>query len=76
VNYSGHVKEALRVLIKTAQESLKLLMAGTIFLDEIGDMSLNAQANYCSTSENKIQQGGSDKDIKVNVRILAATNKI
>ena len=49
---------------------------GTIFLDEIGDMSLSAQAKVLrALQENKIQRVGSDRDIKVNVRIIAATNK-
>ena len=49
---------------------------GTIFLDEIGDMSLPAQAKVLrALQENKIQRVGSDKDIKVNVRVVAATNK-
>ena len=49
---------------------------GTIFLDEIGDMSLSAQAKVLrALQENKIQRVGSEKDIKVDVRIVAATNK-
>ena len=49
---------------------------GTIFLDEIGDMSLSAQAKVLrALQENKISRVGSDKDIKVDVRVLAATNK-
>jgi DNA-binding NtrC family response regulator len=49
---------------------------GTIFLDEIGDMSLSAQAKVLrALQENKISRVGSDKDINVNVRIIAATNK-
>ncbi|MBT8237122.1 MAG: sigma 54-interacting transcriptional regulator, partial [Croceitalea sp.] len=49
---------------------------GTIFLDEIGDMSLSAQAKVLrALQENKISRVGSDKDIKVDVRVIAATNK-
>ncbi|NNK80075.1 MAG: sigma-54-dependent Fis family transcriptional regulator, partial [Flavobacteriales bacterium] len=49
---------------------------GTLFLDEIGDMSLSAQAKVLrALQENKISRVGGDKDIKVNVRIVAATNK-
>jgi len=49
---------------------------GTLFLDEIGDLSLNAQAKVLrALQENKIQRVGSDKDLTVDVRILAATNK-
>ena len=49
---------------------------GTIFLDEIGDMSLSAQAKVLrALQENKITRVGGDKDIKVNVRVVAATNK-
>src|SRR5690606_9378151 len=49
---------------------------GTIFLDEIGDMSLSAQAKVLRVlQENKISRVGTDKDIKVNVRVVAATNK-
>ena len=48
----------------------------SIFLDEIGDMSLSAQAKVLrALQENKISRVGSDKDIKVNVRVVAATNK-
>ena len=55
---------------------MKLPTEETIFLDEIGDMSLSAQAKVLrALQENKIQRVGSDKDIKVNVRVLAATNK-
>ena len=49
---------------------------GTIFLDEIGDMSLSAQAKVLrALQESRIQRVGTDKDIKVNVRVVAATNK-
>ncbi|HIC30307.1 MAG TPA: sigma-54-dependent Fis family transcriptional regulator, partial [Flavobacteriaceae bacterium] len=49
---------------------------GTIFLDEIGDMSLSAQAKVLrALQESRIQRVGSDKDIKVDVRVIAATNK-
>ncbi len=51
-------------------------MEGTIFLDEIGDMSLSAQAKVLrALQESRISRVGSDKDIKVNVRVVAATNK-
>ena len=53
-----------------------LFRSGTIFLDEIGDMSLSAQAKVLrALQENKISRVGSDKDIKVDVRVVAATNK-
>lgn len=52
------------------------LTGGTLFLDEIGDMSLSAQAKVLrALQENRICRVGSDKDIEVNVRVVAATNK-
>src|SRR5690606_4829277 len=49
---------------------------GTIFLDEVGDMSLSAQAKVLrALQENKVQRVGSDRDIKVDVRVITATNK-
>ncbi|MBQ5997580.1 MAG: sigma-54-dependent Fis family transcriptional regulator, partial [Bacteroidales bacterium] len=54
----------------------ELAIGGTLFMDEIGDMSLSAQAKVLrALQENKITRVGSDKEIKVDVRILAATNK-
>ena len=58
------------------QVSLKQLIMVRIFLDEIGDMSLSAQAKVLrALQENKITRVGSDKDINVDVRVIAATNK-
>lgn len=72
----GHVKGSFTGAIKDKQGKFELANNGTIFLDEIGDMSLIAQAKVLRTlQENKVSPVGSDKEIKVDVRVLAATNK-
>jgi len=72
----GHEKGAFTSAIKQRKGKFELADAGTIFLDEIGDMSLSAQAKVLrSLQENKITRVGGDKDISVNVRVFAATNK-
>ncbi|APY09943.1 response regulator [Seonamhaeicola sp. S2-3] len=72
----GHVKGAFTSANKDRAGKFEAANGGTIFLDEIGDMSLSAQAKVLrALQENKIQRVGSDKDIKVNVRVIAATNK-
>jgi len=72
----GHVKGAFTSANKDRAGKFEAANGGTIFLDEIGDMSLTAQAKVLrALQENKIQRVGSDKDIKVNVRVVAATNK-
>jgi DNA-binding NtrC family response regulator len=72
----GHVKGAFTSAIKERAGKFEAANGGTIFLDEIGDMSLSAQAKVLrALQENKVQRVGSDKDIKVNVRVIAATNK-
>ncbi|MBT8280516.1 MAG: sigma-54 dependent transcriptional regulator [Muriicola sp.] len=72
----GHVKGAFTSAIKDRAGKFETANKGTIFLDEIGDMSLSAQAKVLrALQENKISRVGSDKDINVDVRVLAATNK-
>ncbi|RIV45383.1 sigma-54-dependent transcriptional regulator [Flagellimonas pelagia] len=72
----GHVKGAFTSAVKDRAGKFEAANQGTIFLDEIGDMSLSAQAKVLrALQENKISRVGSDKDIKVDVRVLAATNK-
>jgi two-component system nitrogen regulation response regulator NtrX len=72
----GHVKGSFTGANKDRAGKFEAANGGTLFLDEIGDMSLSAQAKVLrALQENKIQRVGSDKDIKVNVRIVAATNK-
>ena len=72
----GHVKGSFTGANKDRAGKFEAANGGTIFLDEIGDMSLSAQAKVLrALQENKIQRVGSEKDIKVNVRIVAATNK-
>ena len=72
----GHVKGSFTGANKDRAGKFEAANGGTIFLDEIGDMSLSAQAKVLrALQENKISRVGSDKDIKVNVRVLAATNK-
>ncbi len=72
----GHLKGAFTGANKDRAGKFEAANGGTIFLDEIGDMSLSAQAKVLrALQENKIQRVGSDKDIKVDVRIIAATNK-
>ena len=72
----GHVKGAFTSAIKDRAGKFESADGGTIFLDEIGDMSLPAQAKVLrALQENLVQRVGADKDIKVNVRVVAATNK-
>jgi DNA-binding NtrC family response regulator len=72
----GHEKGAFTSAIATRKGKFELAEGGTIFLDEIGDMSSSAQAKVLrALQENKITRVGGDKEIKVNVRIIAATNK-
>ena len=72
----GHVKGAFTSANKDRAGKFEAANGGTIFLDEIGDMSLSAQAKVLrALQESRIQRVGSDKDIKVNVRVVAATNK-
>jgi two-component system nitrogen regulation response regulator NtrX len=72
----GHEKGAFTSAIKQRKGKFEQADGGTIFLDEIGDMSLSAQAKVLrALQENKITRVGSDKDISVNVRVVAATNK-
>jgi DNA-binding NtrC family response regulator len=72
----GHEKGAFTSAIKQRQGKFEQADGGTLFLDEIGDMSASAQAKVLrALQENKISRVGGDKDIKVNVRIVAATNK-
>lgn len=72
----GHVKGSFTGAIKDKQGKFELANNGTIFLDEIGDMSLIAQAKVLrALQESKVSPVGSDKEIKVDVRVIAATNK-
>ena len=72
----GHVKGAFTSAIKDRAGKFEAANKGTIFLDEIGDMSLSAQAKVLRVlQESKISRVGTDKDIKVDVRVVAATNK-
>ena len=72
----GHVKGSFTGAIKDKQGKFEQANGGTLFLDEIGDMSLVAQAKVLrALQENKVSPVGSDKEIKVDVRVLAATNK-
>jgi DNA-binding NtrC family response regulator len=72
----GHIKGSFTGANKDREGKFEAANGGTIFLDEIGDMSLSAQAKVLrALQENKISRVGSDKDIKVNVRVIAATNK-
>ena len=72
----GHVKGAFTSAVKDRAGKFEAANGGTIFLDEIGDMSLAAQAKVLrALQENLIQRVGADKDIKVDVRVIAATNK-
>lgn len=72
----GHEKGAFTSAIKVRVGKFEQAEGGTLFLDEIGDMSLSAQAKVLrALQENTISKVGSEKDIKVNVRIIAATNK-
>jgi DNA-binding NtrC family response regulator len=72
----GHKKGSFTGASKDRAGKFETADNGTIFLDEIGDMSLSAQAKVLrALQENKISRVGSDKDIKINVRVIAATNK-
>ncbi len=72
----GHEKGSFTSAVKTRKGDFELADGGTLFLDEIGDMSLPAQAKVLhALQENKITRVGGEKEIPVNVRILAATNK-
>ncbi len=72
----GHEKGAFTSANKQRIGKFEQAQGGTIFLDEIGDMSLSAQAKVLrALQESKISRVGSDKDVDVNVRVLAATNK-
>lgn len=72
----GHEKGAFTSAHKQRAGKFEQAQGGTLFLDEIGDMSLSAQSKVLrALQENLINRVGSDKDIKVDVRVLAATNK-
>jgi len=72
----GHVKGSFTGANKDRAGKFEAANGGTIFLDEIGDMSLPAQAKVLrALQESRISRVGSDKNIKVNVRVIAATNK-
>jgi len=72
----GHEKGSFTSAIKQRKGKFEQAHGGTLFLDEIGDMSLSAQSKVLrALQENKITRVGSDKDINVDVRIIAATNK-
>lgn len=72
----GHVKGAFTSAVRDRAGKFEAANKGTIFLDEIGDMSLSAQAKVLrALQENKVSRVGTDKDIKVDVRVIAATNK-
>ena len=72
----GHEKGAFTSAVKQHKGKFEQADGGTLFLDEIGDMSLAAQAKVLRVlQENKITRVGSDKDINVKVRVIAATNK-
>ena len=72
----GHMKGSFTSAFKDRKGKFELADGGTLFLDEIGDMSLSAQAKVLrALQENRITPVGGDKDIRVNVRVVAATNK-
>jgi DNA-binding NtrC family response regulator len=72
----GHEKGAFTSAVKDKKGKFELAQGGTIFLDEIGDMSLAAQAKVLrALQENVIQRVGSEKDTKIDCRVIAATNK-
>ena len=72
----GHIKGSFTSAHKDRIGKFEAANEGTIFLDEIGDMSLSAQSKVLrAIQENKIQKVGSDKDIYVDTRVIAATNK-
>ncbi len=75
-NLFGHEKGSFTSAIKQRKGDFELATGGTLFLDEIGDMSLSAQAKVLrALQENKITRVGGEKDIAVDVRVIAATNK-
>jgi two-component system, NtrC family, nitrogen regulation response regulator NtrX len=72
----GHEKGSFTSAIKQKKGNFELASGGTLFLDEIGDMSLAAQAKVLrALQENKITRVGGEKEINVDVRVIAATNK-
>jgi transcriptional regulator with GAF, ATPase, and Fis domain len=72
----GHEKGSFTSAIKQHKGKFEQAEGGTLFLDEIGDMSLSAQAKVLRVlQEKKLSRVGSDKDINVDVRVIAATNK-
>jgi two-component system nitrogen regulation response regulator NtrX len=72
----GHEKGAFTSAVKMRKGDFELAHEGTLFLDEIGDMSLSAQAKVLrALQENKITRVGGEKEINVDVRVIAATNK-
>jgi DNA-binding NtrC family response regulator len=72
----GHEKGAFTSAVKQKKGKFELASGGTLFLDEIGDMSASAQAKVLrALQENVIQRVGGERDIKVNARVVAATNK-
>jgi DNA-binding NtrC family response regulator len=72
----GHKKGSFTGAVADKAGKFETAHGGTIFLDEVGDMSLSAQAKVLrALQENKVSRVGDDKDIKVNVRVIAATNK-
>ncbi len=72
----GHEKGSFTSAVKQRIGKFEQADGGTLFLDEIGDMSLSAQAKVLrALQENKITRVGGDKDISINVRVIAATNK-
>ena len=72
----GHIKGAFTSAVKDKTGKFEAANGGTIFLDEVGDMSLSAQSKVLrALQEHKIQKVGSEKDLIVDVRIIAATNK-
>ncbi|MCX6271193.1 MAG: sigma-54 dependent transcriptional regulator [Bacteroidetes bacterium] len=75
-NLFGHEKGSFTSAIRQKKGDFELADGGTLFLDEIGDMSLSAQAKVLrALQENKIMRVGGEKEIQVNVRVVAATNK-
>lgn len=72
----GHTKGAFTSAIKDRSGKFEIANGGTLFLDEVADMSLTAQAKVLrALQENRIQRVGGEKDITVDVRVIAATNK-
>ena len=72
----GHEKGAFTSAVKQRKGKFEQAAGGTLFMDEMGDMSLSAQAKVLrALQENKISRVGSDKDVAVDVRVVAATNK-